>query len=1150
MLIQIPTTEGMAPFRRIRRLSTLMLLALSLASGDAVPVASATVPATVSATITNSPPSIKSPDPRPAKRYILRLSSPALATYTGGLPGLAPTAPSAGGPRIAGEAHLDLQSPEARAYLSHLRSEQDRVLQRLRVLAPDLRLDWRYRHVLNGLAVQMTDREALRALALPGVESVHAAEYFAPELDSTIPHIGALEAWAEAGGAEEAGLGARIAIVDTGMDARHPFFADEGMPDPPEGYPSATLHLRDGTVLDYPQPERFVNGKLIAARAFITPEMANAVGGGADAILARFTPYDGGHGLHVGGIAAGRRQSLLIPTFWGQRSRVSLSGVAPMAHVLNYKYDFGSGPEYAAGINLAASPELIAMLDQMVSDQVDVMNFSEGHVTFLIEHPAAHPLSVAMAGASEAGIVVVASAGNAGSNGRSSLSGAFKYSDKMLAVGSVTTPGSTDVELRLEGPDRPASSIFVAPRGALAISGPLSAPLVRAPEGGCVPHPSLIGAIALVLRWEEGECGYRQRATTLKLIGARAVIFYYNDRFHGGTSTTPLDLPAVAIGHPAGQELLDWLATQTGPVTATLMTQVVRGANDQPDRLAGSSSRGPGIDWTLKPDLSAPGVSVISSTSSGDADASTPGWSSFSGTSMASPQVAGAAGLLRSVHPDWTAAQVRSTLINTSIRAIIDEDSGELTDPTQGGSGRLDLRQALSPGLFLAPATASFGSIVQGESRGLTVTVESAAIEARHWKVVVEPGAGGGALSVEPETFGLGPGETTSLTLSLDTSSASAAELWGELHIEALPDEPPPEQELIFLPMLFASHSRAAIFQQLGSWSGTRTSFDWDSTGLDAGPDQEEGPEAETQPLRLVYYAHVDDPDLHKDVLLVNWTVGDTPDYGPVYRSAMDEAGLSHDVYWIDEDAQGSLGSHPSLERMQRYRLVILNTNMSRFALQERSRAYQYLNHLLAGGNLLIAGQGPQDWWTVGRGPNNQTGASQNDGCDMCLSRYMAGFQFGITSTLSARLLTWPERPDEPEMEVRLEPHPDAGGVGGIPSFDFALDLSTGALAKDGAAGNQYRFASGGILGDYDETREHPYTESAFARARAWSRPLWTYDGRVVGTQVAGRHHPESLIPWNAMFWGFGLEGVGKAGDDTMSRAELIRATYDFLAGP
>jgi hypothetical protein len=53
-----------------------------------------------------------------------------------------------------------------------------------------------------------------------------------------------------------------------------------------------------------------------------------------------------------------------------------------------------------------------------------------------------------------------------------------------------------------------------------------------------------------------------------------------------------------------------------------------------------------------------------------------------------------------------------------------------------------------------------------------------------------------------------------------------------------------------------------------------------------------------------------------------------------------------------------------------------------------------------------------------------------------------------------------------------------------------------------------------------------------------------------VGTHVSGRHHPESGIPWNAMFWGFGLEGVGKDGEDTASRAELIRATFDFLVGP
>ena len=140
---------------------------------------------------------------------------------------------------------------------------------------------------------------------------------------------------------------------------------------------------------------------------------------------------------------------------------------------------------------------------------------------------------------------------------------------------------------------------------------------------------------------------------------------------------------------------------------------------------------------------------------------------------------------------------------------------------------------------------------------------------------------------------------------------------------------------------------------------------------------------------------------------------------------------------------------------------------------------------------------------------------------------------------------------------------PEAGGPD-----DYALDVATGAMAKDGAAGNQYAFSSGGLITGYTPTVEgtptgvcttaqgsnycgdFDYAEVVFDHIVPYARPLWTYDDKVVGSYISGRHSPdEANIKWNAMFWGFGLEGVGKGGNDTVGRTKLPGDVFSFLTG-
>src|SRR5262249_54060899 len=124
-----------------------------------------------------------------------------------------------------------------------------------------------------------------------------------------------------------------------------------------------------------------------------------------------------------------------------------------------------------------------------------------------------------------------------------------------------------------------------------------------------------------------------------------------------------------------------------------------------PDILADFSSIGPTpYSLQLKPDVTAPGVSVVSSVPAREGT-----WAAFSGTSMASPHVAGAGALRREQHPGWSVAQIKSALMTPGDPAYVDEARTIEGSPLNEGGGRIDLPRATAPLFFAAPSSLSFG---------------------------------------------------------------------------------------------------------------------------------------------------------------------------------------------------------------------------------------------------------------------------------------------------------------------------------------------------------------------------------------------------------------------------------------------------------
>ncbi|MFJ9623295.1 S8 family serine peptidase [Streptomyces sp. NPDC101181] len=128
------------------------------------------------------------------------------------------------------------------------------------------------------------------------------------------------------------------------------------------------------------------------------------------------------------------------------------------------------------------------------------------------------------------------------------------------------------------------------------------------------------------------------------------------------------------------------------------------GAVDRNDALAPFSSRGPRLgDDAVKPDVTAPGVAIEAARASGTSMGAPVDehYTAASGTSMASPHVAGLAALLAQRHPDWTGAQLKDALISSAV-------PGDGQKVTEQGAGRIDARAAVL-GAVSATGTLALG---------------------------------------------------------------------------------------------------------------------------------------------------------------------------------------------------------------------------------------------------------------------------------------------------------------------------------------------------------------------------------------------------------------------------------------------------------
>jgi len=617
-----------------------------------------------------------------------------------------------------------------RAQLSALRNDYKKWLQ---ANYPKAKITGNFDISLNAVAVELNGAPLAGIAATPLVKQAQYEGIY--HKLNTVPDLTLVRAPAITGGSggKDAGAGIKVAVIDTGIDVRHPCFADAGYP--------AQKQLGD---------TKFTNNKVVVAKVF--NNKAGSRSYTAEAIQ--------DHGTHVAGTVACNFDT--PATVDGAPIPGNISGVAPKALLGNYNI-------FPDQVEDARSEDILNALDAAYADGFDVANMSLGGNA----HGIQDLVTIAVDNLDQANMIVAVASGNSGpdlrtvespgSAARALTAGASSVGQQMFFV--VTVGGSTYQTLKGDFGSVPAGGLtanLAVLHGPASEFGGLSAACDALPAG------SLAGKIALLSR---GVCDFTVKLQNVQDAGGVAALVV--DRADGGPivmgqNDNPVQ-PTIP-GYMAALSARAALMASDGQSTTfpDIPTYVYEASGD--DLIADFTSAGPtDVDFRVKPDLVAPGVNVLSSVPA-NACATPPCFAFFNGTSMATPHLAGTAAVVRAQHPDWSAAEIRSAIVNTAKRNVVHElDGVAIADVNVVGAGRLDVQNAVEATIALDPVSVSFNAMPSGsgQSRTVNVTVRNIGTAAKSLAFAVADSDSGVAYSVSPASASLGAGESTVVAVTM-----------------------------------------------------------------------------------------------------------------------------------------------------------------------------------------------------------------------------------------------------------------------------------------------------------------------------------------------------------------------------------------------
>nr|XP_009396094.1 PREDICTED: subtilisin-like protease SBT5.3 [Musa acuminata subsp. malaccensis] len=554
-----------------------------------------------------------------------------------------------------------------------------------------------YTHHINGFAAYLEVEEAMKVSEYPGVLSVipnrgytlhttHSWEFLGLERDGRVPKQ---SLWRKARFGEDT----IIANLDTGVWPEAQSFKDDDLGPIPSKWKGICQNDFD---------ESFsCNRKLIGARYF--NKAYEVMVGPLNATFRSPRDYDG-HGTHTLSTAAGGA----VPgaNIFGYGNGTAKGG-SPRARVAAYKVCWPpvNGSE-------CFDADIVAAFDAAIEDGVDVISVSLGGdpVDYFRDG-----LAIGSFHAVRKGITVACSAGNSGPQ----LATVSNLSPWMLTVGASTMNRQFPSSLILDNNKR-IQGESLSPKG---LPGNNAYPVISSREAkyanasehkarlcylGSLDPVKATGKIVVCLR---GVTARVEKGEAVLQAGGVGMVLA-NDAFNGNEILADAHvLPATHITYSDGLTLFSYLESNESPLGYITSPKTELGTKPAPF-MAAFSSLGPNTitPEILKPDITAPGVSVIAAYSAAvgptnlDFDTRRVAFNSVSGTSMSCPHVSGIAGLLKTLHPDWSPAAIKSAIMTTArTRDNMEEPvlNSSFVKATSFayGSGHVRPNRAMDPGL-------------------------------------------------------------------------------------------------------------------------------------------------------------------------------------------------------------------------------------------------------------------------------------------------------------------------------------------------------------------------------------------------------------------------------------------------------------------